>query len=362
MSMKHGGDTLTYGDIYAGPIIDFSSNVNPLGYPKGLEFEWMKGFEDLRAYPDIKYRALRKSVGDYLGADPEQIVVGNGSMELIDAMIARYSVVQFFQPSFGEYEARAKIRNKSIVSIAMEDANEVDFDVLGENIREESLFILGNPNNPTGYRMSKENLLKFYQMIREKNAVLVLDEAFFEFCEPDYDSIDLFSPYGFENVLVVRAATKFFGLPGVRLGYGCTSLDLAKKIREDLNPWSVNAFAEIAGRYIFKCQDFIDQSKAYIKEERDYLLGELRQFEDLEVYESKANFILIKLLKHKETQVLQFFLERGLLIRTCQSFAGLEDQHIRVAVRSHEDNEKLIEVFKELFKEDVDVYQGANED
>lgn len=356
MTMKHGGDTYTYSKLYQENLIDFSSNINPLGYPKGLEFEWIKDFKNARVYPDIKYKALRESIGDYLACSSDEVVVGNGSMEIIDAVICNYSTVQFFIPSFGEYEERAKIRNKNIISIAMDESMTIDFDILEESLKEESLLIVGNPNNPTGLRLAKDKLLKLYQIIRDKKGLLVLDEAFYEFCSQDYDSIELFKPYEYENILIIRAATKFFGLPGIRLGYACGNKKLAETIRNQLNPWSINCFAEIAGNYIFKDLEYIEKSKEYIANERDYLLKELGSIQGLFVYPSHANFILIKLLDKTEDQALQHFLAHGILLRTCDSFSGLEGAHVRVAIRSHEENSQLIQVFKDFLKEEEDVH------
>lgn len=356
MSMKHGGDTYTYSKLYDKNLIDFSSNINPLGYPKGVEFQWIKEFQKVKVYPDTKYNELRESISDYLKCQKDEVVVGNGSMELIDSILCNYSTVQFFIPSFGEYEERAKIRNKNIVSIALDEAMRVNMDSLSESLKEGSILIMGNPNNPTGLRLSKDKLLKLYQIVKDKKGMLVLDEAFFEFCPEDYDSIELFRPYEFENVFIIRAATKFFGLPGLRLGYGCTNKKLAEKLRMELNPWSVNAFAEIAGRYIFKDEDYILESKNYIERERDFLLESLKELKGIKVYPSQANFILIKLMDRTETQALQYFLERGFLIRTCDGFSGLEGAHIRIAVRTHEENVELMETFKDFLKEEEDVH------
>lgn len=356
MTMKHGGDTYTYSKLYEKNLIDFSSNINPLGYPKGLEFEWIKDFKLANVYPDIKYSRLRESIGDYLGCGPDEVIVGNGSMEIIDAVICNYSIVQFFVPSFSEYEERAKIRNKSIISIATDEFMAIDFDILEESLKEESLLIVGNPNNPTGLRLAKDKLLKLYQIIRDKKGLLVLDEAFYEFCPQDYDSIELFKPYEYENILIIRAATKFFGLPGIRLGYACGNKKRAEAIRGQLNPWSINCFAEIAGNYIFKDFEYIEKSKEYISNERDYLFKELGGIQGLYVYPSHANFILVKLFDKTENQALQYFLAQGILIRTCDSFSGLDGAHIRVAVKSHEENSQLVQVFKDFLKEDEDVH------
>ena len=177
---------------------------------------------------------------------------------------------------------------------------------------------------------------------------MLLDEAFYEFCPEDYDSIEIFKPYSFANVGIIRAATKFFGLPGIRLGYGCISEKLIKEYEKIELPWSVNALANTAGEYIFKCKDYIEESKTYIEKERQFLLKELSKIQGMNIFNTHTNYILIKLLKWNEEYIFNFFLKRGLVIRKCSSFNGLDDSYIRVAIKNRKNNERLIKTFIEL--------------
>lgn len=184
--------------------------------------------------------------------------------------------------------------------------------------------------------------------MKSKEGYLVLDEAFFEFAPRDYDSIEIFKKYKYENLGIIRAATKFFALPGLRLGYGCSSKALKEKIEKNQMPWSVNCFADIAGQYIFNQEDYIEKSKEYIEKERNYLLTELRKIKGIKPYPSHTNYILIKLLNWDEEYVFNFFLKRGLVVRKCSSFKVLGNSYIRVAVKDRGNNKKLIKSFKEL--------------
>ncbi|WP_077368957.1 pyridoxal phosphate-dependent aminotransferase [Anaerosalibacter sp. Marseille-P3206] len=346
--MKHGGDLISYRDFYKGNLIDFSSNINPLGPPEGLGEILENSFEKLKAYPDIKYRNLKRSVANYLNCEDKNVVVGNGAVEIIDNFIQLFDRVLVFIPSFSEYELRSKVHKKEVLKLKYTDDFKVDLQSLKDNIKRGDLLILGNPNNPTGMRIEEDVLLSIYKIIREKDGFLLLDEAFFEFCPEDYDSIEIFKKYNFKNVGIIRAATKFFALPGIRLGYGCTSLDIVERYRNIELPWSVNALADCAGGYIFQCKDYIEKSKAYIHEERKYLLSELFNLEGIAPYSTQSNYILIKLLKWNEEYVFNYFLKRGIVIRKCSSFEGLDGEYIRVAIKDREKNMKLIKSFKEL--------------
>lgn len=346
--MKHGGDLITYEEYYDGDLIDFSSNINPLGPPKGLYEELINNLDTLISYPDIKYRYLKSSIAGYLKCPMENVVVGNGAVDIIDSFILMFPRIIVFLPSFLEYERRVLVYDKEIIRLNYKEDFTLDLEAIKNNMKSGDLLILGNPNNPTGLRVDKETLLKLYKIIGEKEGYLLLDEAFYEFCPGDYDSIEIFKEYSFANVGIIRAATKFFGLPGIRLGYGCISGKLMEEYKRIELPWSVNTLANIAGEYIFNCRDYIEESKAYIEEEREFLLEGLLNIGGIKVFNTHTNYILIKLLKWNEEYIFNFFLKRGLLIRKCSSFNGLDDSYIRVAIKDRKSNEKLIKTFIEL--------------
>ena len=346
--MKHGGDLISYEKYYDGELVDFSSNINPLGPPKGLYEEIIEGFDTLTSYPDIKYRHLKSSIAEYLKCNVENIVLGNGAVDIINNFILIFPRIIIVLPSFLEYEQRALIYGKEIIRLSYTKDFTLDLEAIERTIKPYDLLILGNPNNPTGLRIEEDSLIKIYKIVRKNHGFLLLDEAFYEFCPKDYDSIEIFKKYSFKHICIIRAATKFFALPGIRLGYGCTSENLAKKYGEIELPWSVNAFADIAGKFIFQCKDYIDESKAYIEKEREYLLEELLKMEGIRPFNTHANYIFIKLLKWNEEYIFNFFLKRGLVIRKCSSFNGLDNTYIRVAIKDRKNNIRLIEAFKEL--------------
>lgn len=349
--MKHGGDLLSYKNEYKGDIIDFSSNINPLGYPEGLKEEIFENFKEIDKYPDIKYRNLKTSVSKYLKCNEENVVLGNGSMEIIDHSLYFKDRVLLFYPCFGEYEDRAKVNNKEIIKIPLDKEFKIDLEVFKKNLKDNTIVILGNPNNPTGLRIEKETLLSIYKEIKSKNSLLVLDEAFFEFSPEDYDSIELFKNENYENVLIIRAATKVYGIPGLRLGYGCTNENLVQKISENQLPWSINTLADLAGRWILSEEEFLIKSKNYLNKEREFLLKELNSINGIRPFNTHSNFILIKLDKLNGEYILKNLISRGILIRTCTSFEGLDDSFIRVAIKDRNNNLELIKGLKDIYGE-----------
>lgn len=346
--MEHGGDLITYENYYNGELIDFSSNINPLGPPEGLDNIIQDNFKTLELYPDIQYRNLRQSISSYLKCNKDNVIVGNGAVEVIDNFTMLAKRVALCTPSFSEYEKRARVHGKDIVRIPYNDDFTLDFDTLKNVIIENDLLILGNPNNPTGLRIDKKVLLDLYELIRIKNGFLLLDEAFYEFCPEDYDSIEIFQRYNYENIGIIRAATKFFALPGIRLGYGCTSYNMAAKITEVQLPWSINSLADATGQYIFYDEDYIKSSKKYISVERDFLIRELSKIKGIVPKSTHTNYILIKLIDWNEEYIFEALLKQGILVRKCNSFLDLPNGHIRVAIKSRENNEKLIRAFKNI--------------
>lgn len=357
--MKHGGDLLSYENYYDGVLIDFSSNINPIGVPKGLEQILIDNFKNIESYPDIKYRKLKRSISKYLGCEEESVLVGNGAVEIIDIFTSLANRVIVMEPSFAEYHERALVHSKEVVYISYKDDFTIDITNIKNLIGKGDLLILGNPNNPTGLRIERDVLIEIYKMIIDKGATLLLDEAFFEFVPKDYDSIEIFKEHNYENVGIIRAATKFFALPGIRLGYGVTSEKLIEKISKVQMPWSVNVFADIAGQYIFERLEYIKTSKEYIEKERTYLLKELSTIQDIKPYNTHSNYILIKLLKYNEEYVFNFLLKYGILVRKCSSFKTLGNNYIRVAVKDRDNNINLIKLLKRLYnKEEISMKKG----
>lgn len=351
----HGGDTLTYKDYYDGDLLDFSSNINPLGYPPKLEEGLKKSIDQLLTYPDIYYRDLKANISAYMELSEENIVVGNGATELIDWLISLFKRVILVQPAFAEYELRAQVHGLDIVYIDLNKDMTLDIGLIKEVSQEGDLVFLTNPHNPSGMCLTKEDLVDLYMDLLEKNAYLGLDEAFFEFADLNYDSLKIFRDLDFANIGVIRAATKFFGVPGLRLGYGAFSKDMVARLEEVIPPWSVNSFAVEASNYLFD-QDYIRASRDFIFEERRAYIRALASIKGVSPYPSQSNYVLLKIQGQSEDKVFYGLLQRGILVRRCSNFKNLDGTHIRVAIKSSQDNDKLVQGLKEIMEEEDGIF------
>lgn len=348
--MRHGGDVESYIRIYKKQPIDFSSNINPLGVPLLLKKTIEDSVDLLNIYPDIQYRSLKSSLSKYLKCSEENIIVGNGVMELIDSTLAEFESVILVHPCFNEYESRAKIHGLEISNIILEENFILkNPSTLFEKIKKNQVIILGNPNNPTGFRLEKNFLLDLYALVKEKGAFLVLDEAFYEFTMEDYDSIQLFKN-DLDNIMILRAATKFFALPGIRLGYGVTGLEIKKRIEERLLPWSVNTLAMKAGEKLHELEEYCTSSKEYFFEERNRLFSLLKNLVGITFYPSDANYILLRFCKRSGREFYGFMAQRGILVRTCENYRGLDDSYIRFAIKSKDENSLFVDLLVEFLK------------
>ncbi len=320
--LGHGANVEQMARMYnknSKDIIDFSSNINP-NVIQGLEEYILEGLQESRSYPDIKYTNLRNNISQYIDVRPEFIIPGNGATEIIYLLMK---------------------------SIDKSNEFEIDLNNIKENINKfDSLFVC-NPNNPNG---KVKNLEKLLDIIVDNNKLLIVDETFMEFVEEEekYSLVKYVEKY--PNLFILKAVTKFFGLPGIRLGYGLTSNnDIIEKIYNYKEPWTINSFADTLSNYIFKDQKYIEDSKEYYIDERNFMLSELKSINSIHVYDTDTNFILIRLNDKRAKEIkVELLREGNILIRDASNFIGLDDRYIRIAIKSHKENELLIRHMKKL--------------
>lgn len=330
-------------------IIDFSSNVNPKVI-SGLERYILEGLSECRSYPDINYTSLKNNISKYINISSDFIIPGNGATEIIYLLMKSINKrIAILNPTFSEYGRSAKLNGLEVVNLKLDIENqfELNIDNIKEKLNEfDSLFIC-NPNNPNG---KVQDLKQLLEIMAEHNKLLIVDETFMEFVgyEEQYSLVKYIEEYS--NLFILKAVTKFFGMPGIRLGYGLTSnKEIIETIYTYKEPWTINSFADTLSNYIFKDENYIKESKNYYIEERRYMLQELRYIRNIVAYDTDTNFILIKLKTKKANEVkVELFKTGSILIRDASNFIGLDDSYIRVAIKSHKENEILIEHFKKL--------------
>lgn len=336
------------GDIYRNQIrLDFSVNTNPLGMPDPVKEALHQAVEEAENYPDIRAQALSAAVTEQLQVRKEQLVFGNGASELFHAVLhaIKPSKILISVPSFLGYEEAAKAIDCEVIFYEMK--KEENFcltdrilDVLDENI---SLVFLANPNNPVGNLVEPELIFQIAEKCRQCDITLVLDECFMELTgkEQTYSFFKRLDE--FPNVVVIRAFTKLYAIPGVRLGYLVCEQNLAEKIRLQLPEWNLSVFAQRAGVAAIKEQEYIARAVVCIQTQRQFLLEEL-QAAGCSVFDSDADYLLF----YSEMPLYELFLQRGILIRDCSNFRGLQRGYYRIAVKSEEQNRMFAEVLREI--------------
>ena len=335
------------GDIYRNHVtVDFSVNVNPLGIPEEVKDALYRAVGNCHEYPDIAAQRLKRAVSGMLSVQEEYLVFGNGASELFMAIVhaVRPKKVLIPVPSFYGYEYAVEASGGECVFYPLEQEKQFRLDetfleALTEKV---DMVFLANPNNPTGKRMSRAYLRRLLGICKEKRILTVLDECFIEFCGKEYSMIQEISAY--DNLILVRAFTKSFSIPGVRLGYlVCSNQSLSESISRQLPEWNLSCFAQEAGIVCAGQQDFLEKTVAYVREERQFLKENLEEA-GLEVFESEANFLLFCGRKDLDKALL----EQGILIRNCENFRGLSAGYYRIAVKNRKDNEMLSAVMKSL--------------
>ncbi|MGQ3686400.1 MAG: threonine-phosphate decarboxylase CobD [Candidatus Loosdrechtia sp.] len=352
MFKGHGGNIRHLpSDIKTGrkkdDILDFSASINPLGYPENVRRVIQEKLDDILHYPDIDCSHLRQHIAQEIGRSCDEIIIGNGSTELFylipRALRPEKGVV--FNPTFSEFAEALKCSHAEVIHNVLKEENQFRFVYSKEYFSDgkSGIAFLCNPNNPTGQLVERHSIL---DMARQHPGItFVIDEAFMDFVEyPGKYSV--IKDAGIVcNVIVVRSLTKFYGFPGLRVGYMVTSKDLAGKIMQYKEPWSVNALAQSAAVAALKDKVFISQSREFMLKERAYLFNELSHIRGLFPYLPAANYILAKIAVTGMTSSFLYerLLTSGIAIRDCSNFIGLNDTYFRVAVRTREENRKLID-------------------
>jgi threonine-phosphate decarboxylase len=356
----HGGNIWAEGEKYglkSQELLDFSANINPLG-PSQLALEAIKNNLDLvKDYPDPHCSKLRKALGEFLHINPNQIVMGNGAVELI-YLLVKYLKPQNIlipAPTFSEYEIAAKINDCQVHYLPL-DHQEFALPVqeIINKLPKIDLVFICNPNNPTGRLTLAQEILEIVKAAEKTNTYVVVDEAFMDFVAEDEKFSVL--PYinQFKNLFVLYSLTKFYGIPGLRLGAGIGPEEIVKGLNQIRDPWNVNCFAQLAGEVSLRDREYIKSTKEYVQAEKDFLYDELCRIKGLKPYKPSVNYIFINI---KATGLTSSALKKcmgakGILVRDCSSYVNLGEDYIRVAVKRREDNERLIKGLQGLLLED----------
>lgn len=359
LTHMHGGDLDAIERAFGIPkneISDFSGNINPLGFPKKAAEKLAENISMVCQYPDKNYISLKKSISKYTGANPKNIVVGNGSTELISTFIKSVNAKKtlIMSPAYSEYENAVKVMGSEYEYFELKESDDFELNTarlltaLNDNI---GLFIACNPNNPTGTAISTKDMEIILIHCKKRGISVMVDETYIEFSDniESICSIPLAEKY--DNIFIIRGISKFFAAPGLRLGYGITS---SKKFHELLSanqdPWSVNILASYAGELIFTDTDFINKTRHLISSERKRIYKEISFWKNVKIFKSASNFILLKLLSDKisAADIFEYMAMRKMVIRDASSFTYLDESYLRFCILSPKENTALLTELKAI--------------
>lgn len=370
------------GDVYRNPVeLDFSVNINPLGMPKKSLEAAQRALLLCGRYPDWQGEALCRAIANAEGVRAEQVILGNGAAELIYALCYflynrefRHDIAKTEEipgspaekeeslsalkrkkglitaPSFAEYEAALLAAGGQAVFRDLKEEKEfrLEADFLTAITEEIGVLFLCNPNNPTGSLVDRELLLAIAQKCEETKTYFCLDECFLPFLEQERE----FSLKGvleqFPHLVILRAFTKIYGMPGLRLGYGMTANEgLLHGMRSCMQPWNTSIPAQAAGLEALKDRDYLEQTRQLIAKEREYLMGELKAGLAERVYPSNADFIFFR----SRPDLKELLLKEKVLIRSCGNYRNLTEGYFRIGIHTHEENLELIRRWRRAVSE-----------
>jgi threonine-phosphate decarboxylase len=346
----HGGDIYSVGETNTGKILDFSANINPLGLPEEVKTAIWEAIKACENYPDPFCRQLVSALAEYEDVEQDKIFCANGASEIIFrlALGVKPKKALLLAPTFADYEKALQTIGCAIEYYYLSAENDflVKEDYLSQLNESTDIVCICNPNNPTGQLCDKAFLKTVLAKGLETNTLVLVDECFIDFIDkPEEYSVQVYLK-DFPNLIILKAFTKIYAMPGIRLGYALTSnTTLPDVLRLSGQDWSVSTIAQAAGLCALKQKNYIWQTKSLIKSEREFLIAKLKEL-GLEVFGSQANYIFFK--TDGSVNLATELLARGILIRSCSNYVNLHDGYYRIAVKTRNENLSLIRSIEEV--------------
>lgn len=354
----HGGevwDVAKENNLAIEDLTDFSSSINPLG-PSPRALEAIKNcLDELPLYPDSNSTALREAIARHFGCIRKgNIIVGNGSTELIylfsDVFLKKGDAALVSAPSFGEY-THAIIRSgaKPKLINLVKDFQVQSNSFIKELARAKAVFLC-NPNNPTSMLIPRETLTHIVEKALAENVVVFIDEDFIEFVEDEKSNSLVGSIDRYPNVFILRTFTKFYGLTGLRVGYGIAEEETIDVFSRAKMPWNVNILAQAAAIAALSDSGHSRKTLEVVSKEKKFLSQELARIKGFKVFPADTNFVFIDVRRSglDASETRKRMIKHGILVRDCSSFTGLDKFYVRVAVKTRRENEKLLGSFRKV--------------
>lgn len=350
----HGSDLEKIEAVYGikkEDITSFSANVNPLGVSPLLRSTLASHIDAIKSYPDREYTSLRECIAAYTGTDASQVIVGNGSTELISLFIQieHPKKAMILGPTYSEYEREISLGGGTTLYYPLREKDDFVLDVddftahLNESI---DLLVLCNPNNPTSSCINRTDMRRILDICKQYDIFVMVDETYVEFADNMDEITAVPLTHYYNNIIILRGTSKFFAAPGLRLGYAISgNQDLIKSINTRKNPWTINSLAVIAGELMFTDEEYIQQTKSLISSERARIYEIFKNHPDFKPYKPSGNFMLLKILREDITSADLFdkAIRKNMMIRDCSTFPFLDNKYIRFCFMMPEMNDKLID-------------------
>lgn len=375
MSDIHGGNIFKFAHeqrIEPYEVIDFSANINPLGpNQKGLD-ALHKRLRYINHYPDATNDDVLNAIADTYGVDKNQIVVGNGAAELLYAIcrLPNYTGAFVPAPGFSEYKEALEAGHIPIRDIFYRpriDDNGVPYfeipylaletfsaELKGQDGR--VIVFLGNPNNPDGTLLDINHIRILAGMLADANSLLVIDESFIDFVGNDMlrDNEQSMRQLinEFDNIIVVHSFTKFYAVPGLRIGAVFANSNIIKQLQAFIPAWSVNTLAQAYLEAALNDSDYVKRTKSDLQDEQKFMYQSLSAIEGITVYPPSANFMLLHIERDGITadSINEVLKKYNMIVRNCDNYEGLGNQWIRLAIKDHESNVAVSGIMEEIFK------------
>jgi len=367
----HGGNLRRAKELYGlDSFIDLSANINPFGPPAGVWASLQQGMSDIVNYPDPESRALRETLSNHLGISTESIMVGNGAGDLIFTIVhaLKPKKVAIPIPAFSEYERAARSVGSIVSYIPLgpegwtklnridgEEEDKSDQDKVDRMWREYltgcDLLFLCSPHNPTGTTLEKKTFELVLRLTKELGCRILFDESFLDFLPNESRESARTYLVSNEHLIVLYSLTKFYSLPGLRLGTVFAHKSLLATFDQYRDPWSVNVLAQRAGIVALEDWEFQVDVREKLRKSRllFYQLFTQCNFSDLRLWATTVNFALIEVLNHTSGELIQHLGRLGILVRDCANFRGLPANFIRVAIKEIFVMQRLIEGLKTYY-------------
>jgi len=350
-SFSHGGTVFSTARQLGVPpaaILDFSASINPLGPAPGVRKAAAEAFSRVGHYPEVGSPTLCTALADYHSLSAENIAVANGSTELIHLVTRLFRRAEgralLIAPTFSEYANALQLAGWQVdyLTLCHENGFALDCDRVAAGLAKGyDLLFFCNPGNPTGKLYSLAEVDNLYRLCKANGCFFVLDEAFIDFAE---ESSAKFLLPASDNGLILRSMTKFFGFPGIRIGYSIASADVTTRLQQFLPPWNVGAIPQAAALAALAGKEHGHKTLELVNKERRNLAVSLSRLKELKVFESAANYLLVRLKSGLTAAELQEnLLKELILIRDCSDFKGLDNRFFRVAVKKKTHNKKLLQ-------------------